>query len=117
MLIGTIRRSCLDFLVPINERHLGEIAGEFVIHYCRFRTRFGQDQESRSHHKPRFRPAQRGTGLPPGAASDDGSGGCITNTGWSKRLCGGYAVSADDTSKTERMLRTIASRVVKRVSS
>jgi transposase InsO family protein len=36
-LIGTIRRECLDFLIPINERHLRRIVGEFVIHYNRGR--------------------------------------------------------------------------------
>jgi hypothetical protein len=32
-LIGTIRR--LDFLIPINERHLRRIITEFVLHYNR----------------------------------------------------------------------------------
>ncbi len=36
-LIGTIRRECLDFLIPINERHLRRIVGEFVTHYNRGR--------------------------------------------------------------------------------
>jgi len=36
-LIGTIRRECLDFLIPLNERHLRRIVGEFVIHYNRGR--------------------------------------------------------------------------------
>jgi len=33
-LIGTIRRECLDLLIPINERHQRRIVGEFVTHYC-----------------------------------------------------------------------------------
>jgi putative transposase len=36
-LIGTIRRECLDFLIPINERHLRRIITEFVLHYNRGR--------------------------------------------------------------------------------
>ncbi|MBA3975675.1 MAG: hypothetical protein C0504_15830 [Candidatus Solibacter sp.] len=31
--IGTIRRQCLDFFIPIIERHLGRIVSEFVNHY------------------------------------------------------------------------------------
>ncbi len=36
-LIGTIRRECLDYLIPINERHLRVILKEFVCHYNRGR--------------------------------------------------------------------------------
>ncbi|MBE0659348.1 MAG: transposase [Bryobacteraceae bacterium] len=36
-LIGTIRRECLDFLIPINERHLRRSLIEFVTHYNRGR--------------------------------------------------------------------------------
>jgi transposase InsO family protein len=36
-LIGTIRRECLDFLIPLNERHLRRIVAEFVTHYNRGR--------------------------------------------------------------------------------
>lgn len=36
-LIGTIRRECLDYLIPINERHLRRIVKEFVCHYNRGR--------------------------------------------------------------------------------
>ena len=32
-LIGTIRRECLDFLVPLNERHVRRILKEWVAHY------------------------------------------------------------------------------------
>jgi transposase InsO family protein len=34
-LIGTIRRECLDYLIPINDRHLRLIMKEFVVHYNR----------------------------------------------------------------------------------
>ena len=36
-LIGTIRRDCLDFLIPLNERHLRMIVKEFAAHYNRGR--------------------------------------------------------------------------------
>jgi transposase InsO family protein len=36
-LIGTMRRECLDYLIPINERHLRMIVREFVCHYNRGR--------------------------------------------------------------------------------
>jgi transposase InsO family protein len=32
-LIGTIRRECLDFLIPLNERHVRRILKEWVTHY------------------------------------------------------------------------------------
>lgn len=34
-LIGTIRRECLDFLIPINERHLRKLVREFTTYYNR----------------------------------------------------------------------------------
>ena len=36
-LVGTIRRECLDFLIPINDRHLRLILKEFVCYYNRGR--------------------------------------------------------------------------------
>jgi putative transposase len=36
-LIGTIRRECLDFLIPLNERHLQSLFKEWVSHYNRGR--------------------------------------------------------------------------------
>jgi putative transposase len=36
-LVGTIRRECLDYVIPINERHLRLILKEFVCHYNRGR--------------------------------------------------------------------------------
>jgi transposase InsO family protein len=36
-LIGTIRRECLDYLIPLGEGHLRRILCEFVIHYNRGR--------------------------------------------------------------------------------
>ena len=36
-LIGTMRRECLDFMIPLNERHLRTIVREWVSHYNRGR--------------------------------------------------------------------------------
>jgi transposase InsO family protein len=36
-LVGTIRRECLDFLIPLNERHLRRMLREWVVHYNRGR--------------------------------------------------------------------------------
>jgi len=36
-LIGTIRRECLDFVIPLNERHLRRVMTEWVAHYNRGR--------------------------------------------------------------------------------
>jgi transposase InsO family protein len=33
--IGTIRRECLDFMIPMSERHLHAILREWVRHYNR----------------------------------------------------------------------------------
>ena len=32
-LIGTIRRECLDFMIPLNERHLRRLLSKWVVHY------------------------------------------------------------------------------------
>ena len=84
-LVGTIRRECLDFLIPLNERHVRRILKEWVAHY----------NQGRPH-------SSLGPGIPdPGEAfattrnrhrhqlSHDGKvvglsvlGDCITSTGW-----------------------------------
>jgi putative transposase len=35
--IGTIRRECLNYMIPVNERHLRRIVREFALHYNRGR--------------------------------------------------------------------------------
>jgi len=36
-LVGTLRRECLDFMIPLSEKHLGRILTEWVAHYNRGR--------------------------------------------------------------------------------
>ena len=36
-LVGTMRRECLDFLIPLNERHVRSVLREWVAHYNRGR--------------------------------------------------------------------------------
>jgi transposase InsO family protein len=36
-LVGTVRRECLDFVIPLNERHVRRIVKEWVTHYNRGR--------------------------------------------------------------------------------
>jgi len=38
--LGTIRRECVDYFIPINERHLLLILEEFVAYYYRGRPSF-----------------------------------------------------------------------------
>jgi hypothetical protein len=60
-LIGTIRRECLDYLIPTNERHLRLILKEFVRHYNRGRPHSALDLEFRSHPRQVFRPVSIAT--------------------------------------------------------
>ena len=32
-LVGTVRRECLDFMIPLNERHLGMTLRSWITHY------------------------------------------------------------------------------------
>jgi putative transposase len=36
-LVGSIRRECLDYFIPLGERHLKAILNEYVVHYNRGR--------------------------------------------------------------------------------
>jgi putative transposase len=56
-LVGTMRRECLDFLIPWNERHVRRILKEWVAHYDQGRPHSSlgpgiPDRGSRQHAKP-----------------------------------------------------------------
>src|SRR3954464_6078382 len=52
-LSGTIRRECLDWMIPLNERHLRRILQEWIAHYNRGRPH-----------------ASLGPGIPEGSATE-----------------------------------------------
>jgi putative transposase len=56
-LIGTIRRECLDFVIPLNQRHLRAVLHEWVTHYNRGRPH-----------------ASLGPGIPDGPLDNDAIG-------------------------------------------
>jgi transposase InsO family protein len=71
-LIGTMRRECLDFMIPLNERHLRGIVREWVSHYNRGRphSRLGpgipdlRSAPPHRTHRHRFEKAERVTSTP-----------------------------------------------------
>jgi putative transposase len=71
-LIGTIRRECFDFMIPLNDRHLRRILREWIFHYNRRRphSRLGPripDQKSAPPpraHRHRFEESERITSMP-----------------------------------------------------
>ena len=44
-LVGTLRRECLDFVIPFGERHLRRTIAEYVEHYHRERNHQGIENE------------------------------------------------------------------------
>ena len=66
-LIGTVRRECLDFMIPINERHLGQILRTWVSHYNQGRPHSSlgpglpgrRALPPRRMHRHRFEPGER----------------------------------------------------------
>src|SRR5262249_25468304 len=61
-LVGTIRRECLDFMVPLTERHLHLILQRWVAHYNRGRsgTRHSGPASYRSRRRRLRRPSASG---------------------------------------------------------
>jgi putative transposase len=66
-LIGTMRRECLDYMIPLNDRHLRRILREWVAHYNRGRphSRLGpgipdhRSAPSPRAHRHRFEESER----------------------------------------------------------
>jgi putative transposase len=81
-LIGTIRRECLDFLIPLGERHIKRILREWVGHYNRGRPHFSLGPGIPEPPKPWFRPVHIDTSCPPVAALRQRRflAGCTMNT-------------------------------------
>jgi putative transposase len=71
-LVGTIRRECLDFVIPLNERHLRHVLQRWVAHYNRGRPH-----------------ASLGPGIPECPPSENALGGSNGH-----RLPSGYRVAA-----------------------
>jgi transposase InsO family protein len=69
-LIGTVRRECLDWLIPLDERHLRRVLAEWVGHYNRGRPH-----------------AALGPGLPDASSS-------VTPPVLGHQLCPAYRVTA-----------------------
>lgn len=71
-LIGTIRRECLDFLIPLNERHLRKFLREWVVHYNKGRPHSSlgpgipdlKTAPPCRRHRHRFDPDERVTSTP-----------------------------------------------------
>ena len=65
-LMGTIRRECLDHLIPINERHLRGIVKEFATHYNRGRPHSALGPEVPEPNQPKVRAGLHRHKLPVG---------------------------------------------------
>jgi transposase InsO family protein len=68
-LIGTIRRECLDFVIPLNERHVRWVLVEWVAHYNRGRPH-----------------ASLGAGIP------DPADGCVAVSSRHHPICDRYRI-------------------------
>ena len=65
-LIGTIRRECLDWLIPFHERHLRGILRAWVTHYNRGRPHASLGPGIPEASPALIRPKPTGHRLPPG---------------------------------------------------
>jgi putative transposase len=65
-LIGTVRRECLDFMIPLNERHLQMTLGSWVTHYNKGRphSSLGPSIPEKTLDNPRSRPKSHRHRLP-----------------------------------------------------
>jgi putative transposase len=65
--IGTIRRECLDWLIPLNDRHLRGILRAWVTHYNRGRPHASRGLGMPEPSPALIRPELTGHRLPPGS--------------------------------------------------
>jgi len=68
-LIGSLRRECLDWFIPMNERHLRKLAREWAVHYNQGAT---TQKSGTRHPRPSARPAGHTTN-----SQTRGSGGLL----------------------------------------
>ena len=80
-LVGTIRRECLDFLIPLSDAHLKRILRGFIRHYNRGRPHSSLGPGIPEPPRPRSRPTPTGTSfrLVSGSKRSRFSVGCTTN--------------------------------------
>jgi len=69
-LVGTIRRECLDYLIPFSERHLRALLREWVCHYNQARPHSALGPGILDGGDRFFAPTGRGHALPDGARID-----------------------------------------------
>ena len=51
--VGTVRRECLDWMIPLNERHLRSVLAEWMSHYNSERAHFALGPGLPDHSKSR----------------------------------------------------------------
>ena len=87
-LVGTIRRECLDFLIPITEGHLKRLLREFVRHYNRGRPHSSLGPGIPEPPQTKVPASVQRHRLPAGhrVKSTPIFGGCIRNICWKGRL-------------------------------
>ena len=84
-LVGTIRRECLDFMIPVNERHLRRL---FVNGFAT--TIPGTAQQSGARHPRGSIPRCPATGHDPAIHAEEGTGDLASYSRWtSPRVCVG----------------------------
>jgi integrase-like protein len=96
-LIGAIRRECLDFLIPVNARHLPSILSAFVIHYNRGRPHSTLGPASPEAIQASVPPAAIDIASQPdiGLLQPLFSADYITSTAWERRLLSGDIIFAE----------------------
>ncbi len=109
---GSLRRECLDFLIPLNERHLRMIVKEWGIHYNRGRPH----SSFRNPARRVCRPVTNGTSCPPDTASGRprSLAAYITSITWSRRQLERRCQGADGIFADHRHRRSVGGDIVKR---
>lgn len=96
-LIGTIRRECLDYLIPMNQKHLQRTLKEFIRFYNRGRPHASLGPGIPEPIQAEFRPAAIATCFLPVMASErsQSSADCIMIIAWKRRLRSVDVIFAD----------------------